>query len=243
MVSSAKMGHNLTGAQMSPKDTAKMAEAVEHYAADVPGNASDLLIARRNETTESGRIGSVPVPGSAKGMLKSTFEKMMGKNPEVLIDKLGERLAYERTGVRLYEAAIAKVQALDTGAGAPPDLLKTLETIRNEEEEHFHLLVAAIEKLGADPTAMTPSADVVGVIALGVMQVLTDPRTNISHALNALLTIELADNAAWELLIEMAESAGQKDIAKSFGKAFTQEEQHLANIKALLRQDQLGQLS
>lgn len=243
MVSSAKLGHNLTGAQMSPKDTEKMVEAAEHYPADVQGNASELMIARRNETAESGRIGSVPIPGSAKGMLKSTFEKMMGKNPEVLIDKLGERLAYERTGVRLYEAAIAKVQALDTGAGAPPDLLTTLQKIRNEEEEHFHLLVAAVEKLGADPTAMTPSADVVGVIALGVVQVLTDPRTNISHALNALLTIELADNAAWELLIEMAESAGQKDIARSFAKALTQEEEHVALIKALLRQDQLTQLS
>lgn len=243
MANSAKLGHNLTGAQMSPKDTEKMVDGVKHYPADVPGNASDLLIARRNETAESDRIGSVPVPGSAKGMLKSTFEKMMGKNPEVLIDKLGERLAYERTGVRLYEAAIAKAQALDTGAGAPPDLLKTLERIRNEEEEHFHLLVAAVEKLGADPTAVTPSADVAGVIALGVMQVLTDPRTNLSHALNALLTVELADNAAWELLIELAEGAGQKDIAKSFGKAVTQEEQHVATIKALLKQDQLDQLS
>lgn len=243
MANSAKLGHNMTGAQMSPKDTKTMVEIVKRYSADVPGNASDLMNARREMAGEAGRIGSVPVPGSAKGMLKSSFEKMMGKNPEVLIDKLGERLAYERTGVRLYEAMIAKVQALDTGKGADPDLLATLQKIRNEEEEHFHLLVWAVEKLGADPTAVTPSADVAGVIALGVMQVLTDPRTNISHGMNALLTVELADNAAWELLIEMAESAGQKDIAKAFEKAFAQEEKHLATIKSLMRQDQLKQLS
>ncbi len=243
MAKSAKMGHNQTGAQMSPKDTDKMIDAVKIYGADVPGNASQIMIARQQENAEAERIGSVPIPGSAKGMVKSALEKLMGKNPEVLIDKLGERLAYERTGVRLYEAMIAKVKALDTGDGPLPDLVASLEQIRNEEEEHFHLLVGAVEKLGADPTAVTPSADVAGVIALGVMQVLTDPRTNISQGMNALLTIELADNAAWELLIELAEGAGQKDMAKSFHKALEQEEKHLAMIKGLLRDDQMAQLS
>jgi ferritin-like metal-binding protein YciE len=134
--------------------------------------------------------------------------------------------------------------ALRTGTekGAPPDLVETLQRIRNEEEEHFHMLVGAVEKMGADPTAMTPSADVVGVVALGVMQVLTDPRTNLSHGLNALLTVELADNAAWELLIELADKAGHGSMAKKFEKALNQEEEHLATIKGLLRQDQLDQL-
>jgi rubrerythrin len=242
MAQAAKLGHNMTGAQMSPKDTDKQREAVQHYGADVPGNASQLMNARVSETREALRIGSVPVPGSAKGMLKATAEKLLGKNPEVLIDKLGERLAYERAGVRLYEAMIAKAKALDTEKGAPPDLVETLQRIRNEEEEHFHMLVGAVEKMGADPTAMTPSADVVGVVALGVMQVLTDPRTNLSHGLNALLTVELADNAAWELLIELADKAGHGSMAKKFEKALNQEEEHLATIKGLLRQDQLDQL-
>lgn len=228
----SKMGHNLTGAQMSPKDTARQLDAIKHFPADVPGNPSQLMNARRDIGAESGRIGSVPVPGSAKGMLKSTFEKMLGKNPEVLINKLGERLAYERTGVRLYEAALAKVHSLEK---ADPGLVTTLQDIRNDEEEHFQLLVSALEKLGADPTAVTPDADVAGVIAMGVMQVLTDPRTDIPQSLNALLTVELADNAAWELLIELSEQAHQKEIAANFKKALAQEERHLATIKGLLR--------
>jgi rubrerythrin len=242
MAKAAKLGTNMTGAQMSPKDTDKQRDAVTHYGADVPGNASDLMNARVSETREAHRIGSVPVPGSAKGMLKAGVDKLMGKNPEVLIDKLGERLAFERTGVRLYEAMIAKAMALDTGDGAPPDLVETLQRIRNEEEEHFHLLVDAVETLGADPTAMTPSADVAGVVAMGVMQILTDPRTNLSHGLNALLTVELADNAAWELLMEMADKAGHGSLAKPFEKALRQEEEHLATIKGLLRQDQMRQI-
>lgn len=228
----SKMGHNRTGAQMSPKDTERQLDALKHFPPDVPGNPSQLLNARREEATEAGRIGSVPIPGSAKGMLKSTFEKLLGKNPEVLINKLGERLAYERTGVRLYEATIAKAQSAEK---VDQGLVTTLQQIRNDEEEHFQLLVSALEKLGADPTAMTPDADVSGVIALGVMQVLTDPRTDIPQSLNALLTIELADNAAWELLIELSEQAHQKDIAANFKKALVQEERHLATIKGLLR--------
>lgn len=236
----SKMGHNLTGAQMSPKDTERQLDAIKHFPPDVPGNPSQLMNARREMGAESGRIGSVPIPGSAKGMLKSTFEKMLGKNPEVLINKLGERLAYERTGVRLYEAALAKVHGLEK---ADPALVTTLQDIRNDEEEHFQLLVSALEKLGADPTAVTPDADVVGVIAMGPMQVLTDPRTDIPQSLNALLTLELADNAAWELLIELSEQAHQKEIAANFKKALAQEERHLETIKGLLREHMREALS
>ena len=37
-------------------------------------------------------------------MLKTALNKLVGVSPEVLIDKLGERLAFERTGTRLYDA-------------------------------------------------------------------------------------------------------------------------------------------
>src|SRR5690606_6192030 len=156
------------------------------------------------------RVGSVPVPGSAKGMLKTTFDMAMGKSPEILIDKLGERLAFERSGVRMYDAMLAKAKALDTVGS---DLVGMLQHIREEEFEHMMMVAEAIETLGADPTAQTPCADIVGVKSLGVMQVLTDPRTNIAQGLNALLTIELEDNAAWEMLIELAEAGGHPNIA------------------------------
>jgi rubrerythrin len=146
---------------------------------------------------------------------------------------LGERLAFERNGVRLYEAMIAKARNLDSGN----DLVGVLQHIRDEEFEHMMLVHAAMEKLGADPTAQTPSADVAGVMAMGIMQVLTDPRTNVAQCMNALLTAELADNAAWELLIELAQAAGHPNIADSFGHAKTQEDDHLVKIKTLMRRD------
>ena len=231
MNKTAKLGHNLTGAHMSPDDTQKMLDYTERRPADVPGSAAEYKSAREQMNREEGQIGSVPVPGSAKGKLKTTFDKMLGNNPELLVDKLGERLAYERTGVRIYEALIAKALACE-GGGA--ELVPTLQQIRNDEQAHMFLLINAIEALGADPTAMTPCADVVGVIGSGPLKVVTDPRTNMGQALNAILTIELADNAAWEMLIQLAEQSGYSKIAKSFAGALVEEERHVNTIRSLL---------
>lgn len=234
MTKAAKLGHNMTGAQMSPEDTQTMLDYTQRRPADVPGSAADLKQAREQMNREHERIGSVPVPGSAKGMLKSTFDKMLGNDPELLMDKLGERLAYERTGVRLYEALIAKAQACE---GHGVELVPTLQQIRNDEQAHMFLLINAIETLGADPTAMTPGADVVGVLGSGALKVITDPRTNMAQALDAILTIELADNAAWEMLIKLSEQSGHPKIASSFENALVEEERHVNTIRSLLMRE------
>src|SRR5690606_5838201 len=251
MTKAAKLGHNMTGAQMSPEDTQKMVEYTERRPADVPGSAAELKRAREQMNREEGQIGSVPIPGSATGTLKSTFDKVLGNNPELPLDKLGERLAYERTGVRLHEAMIAKALACE-GSGA--ELVPTLQQARTDdqahmtllrhatqtlsaEQAHMILLINAIGTLGADPTAMTPCADVVGVIGSGPLKVITDPRTNIAQALNAILTIELADNAAWELLIMLAEQSGHAKIARSFDNALVEEERHVNTIRSLLSRE------
>src|SRR5690606_17104124 len=128
--------------------------------------------------------------------------------------KLGERLAYERSGVRLYEAFIRKCEALQNGVSESLIPLDELWEIRNEEEQHFLMLQDCIRQLGADPTAQTPDADVSGVASMGIMQVLTDPRTTLSQGLEALLSIELIDNAAWELLLELCEEMKLDEMAE-----------------------------
>src|SRR5690606_41459299 len=70
------------------------------FRSDVPGDSKGIMLERVKRAEEADRIGSVPVPGSAKGMLKSTFDMALGKSPELLVDKLGERLAFERSGDR-----------------------------------------------------------------------------------------------------------------------------------------------
>jgi rubrerythrin len=235
-----KLGMNRTGAQMSPLDTQKQIEATERFPADIPADGMQLFEERQQAIVDADNVGSIPVPGSAKGMLKSALDKLRGHDPEVLMDKLGERLAFERTGVRLYDAMIAKASSAE---GGNLELTESLRHIQHEEQEHMEMVWRAIETLGADPTSMTPCADVAGVKALGVMQVLTDPRTTVSQCLNTLLTIELEDNDAWGLLIDLTRQAGHPLIAKEFQHALEQEEKHLSTVRAYVRDNLMAQVS
>jgi rubrerythrin len=70
---------------------------------------------------------------------------------------------------------------------------------------------------------------------MGLMQVLTDPRTTIAQCLNTLLTAELTDNAGWELLSELADSADQPQLLEPFAEALKAEQQHLSIVHDWLR--------
>lgn len=233
MHNATEMGLNYTGAKMSPIDSEQQVKAAQEVPPDIPGDEQKIALVRSAHIDEAEKIGSVPIPGSAKGMLKTALNKLVGVSPEVLIDKLGERQAFERTGTRLYEALIAKARAMELDA----ELLNTLQRFHNEEMEHFKLLVQSLETLGADPSAMTPCADVMGVTSMGLLQVISDPRTNWAQSLNALLTAELSDNAGWEMLIELARISGQSSLADSFQTPLDQEQIHLATVKEWLNDE------
>jgi len=93
------------------------------------------------------------------------------------------------------------------------------------------MLSECVTSLGGDPTAQTPCADVAGTASAGLLQVVTDPRTTLAQSLSAVLTAELTDNAGWELLSELADKVGQKDMAEQFTKALEAEHKHLAVVR------------
>lgn len=232
-------GLNRTGVQMSPLDIEKMLDASRATVPSTEGDDSALAAVRASYSAEADEIGSVPLPGSARGMLTSGMQMLTGNHPQVFLDKLGERLAFERSGTRLYDALIAKCEStMDTPAVLS---LAILQTFRDEEAVHFRLVAEAITRLGGDPTAQTPSADVNGVESMGLLQVLTDPRTSIAHGLHAVLTAELVDHAGWELLIELAEEHGEDDMVANFRAALDEESRHLAQIRAWYEQLTLEQ--
>jgi hypothetical protein len=243
-IATAMSPSNRTGAQASPID-AEAQLAVPPRLRDPRWFAdSDADEMRGSFVSEADALGSVPVPATAKGMAKAGLQALRGNRAQVLIDKLAERLAFERGGVRLYDQLITKCEAL-TAAGStiamPP--LDGLTSIRGDEAAHAQLLVEAIESLGADPTAQTPGADVVGVQSMGLMQVLSDPRTTPTQCLCALLTAELTDNAGWELLSELARDSGQSALAERFAQALQHEAEHLRRIKAWHAEAVLGEHS
>jgi rubrerythrin len=183
------------------------------------GDERDLAKMRLELAREAEPVGSIPEP-TPPGIAA------------VLMDKLGERLAFERSGARLYDALMVKCAA-DESCGVPA---KELRHIRDEEARHFALVGAAIQTLGGDPTAQTPSADVAGVEGMGLMQVLTDPKTTVAQALHAILVAEMTDNAAWDELIELTGQAGNDDLVARFSKARDSEQEHLEKVKGWYKQ-------
>ena len=234
------IGKNRTGiATASLRSSTALIEAAadDSLAGDV--ESSKLLPLRTAFAREADPVGTMPSPASLKGMAKTLVEKLRGRNPMVLLDKLGERLAFERTGVRLYEAVLAKYEASD--AKDPTITMSALLEIRDDELVHVGLLNEAIVQLGGDPTVVTPCADIMGVVGSGYVQALTDPRTTLTQALDVMLGVELADNASWELLIELAGGMGLDTIAADFQHALVDEQRHLMQLRSWVSTQVVGQ--
>jgi ferritin-like metal-binding protein YciE len=232
-------GINRTGAHSSP-ETGRTVEASEQSSPLArPEEEAAFGQLRAEYALEAEPLGSVPAPGTLKGVVQSGLAKLVGKNPEVLIDKIGERLAHERSGVRLYQAFMVKCRVHPSGAASVP--LDELEEMCAAEARHFKLLGDVLVSLGADPTAQSPCADACGIASTGVMQLLSDPRTSLAQALTGLLTVELADYAGWELLIRLAEQAGQDTAATQFAAALAEEQRHLELVRGWLQREVLGQ--
>jgi rubrerythrin len=222
-------GINRTGIATSPIDSVRLERAAEqaHTAGPLDGRA--LIDERARWSRDAGPLGTVPPPATVKGVVKVAMEKLRGHKPTVLIDKLGERLAFERTGTRLYEAVIAKLEGADPHPGGP--MRVDLETIRDAEHRHVAILRDAMLQLGADPTAMTPGADLIAVSGLGWVQAVTDPRTTLNQCLDVLMLAELADRGGWELLIGLTQQLDLDDLARPFQAALAEEEQHVFRVR------------
>jgi rubrerythrin len=238
MKEETQMGLNRTGVQMSPFDASELQKAVEAAGPEPAADGAALADLRKSFITNSDPIGSVPVPATVRGAVSTVTAKLTGDRPEVLLDKLGERLAFERTGTRLYDALITKFDAMQTGT--PSMTRDDLMKIRNDEARHFSLLADAIEALGGDPTAQTPCADVAGVEAMGLMQVVTDPRTTLAQSLHAVLVAEMTDNNGWDHLIALAEDNGQIAMVSDFDAARNEERSHLQSVDRWLQEAVLG---
>jgi rubrerythrin len=229
---SSDVGLNRTGIQTSPLDSKEAIEGAREGLPSMPGTEAGIVEVRAIYARESDGPGTVPVPATLKGMFTTAKELLKGTKPTVFIDKLGERLGFERTGVRLYEAALGKFDLHGTWPGGPSR--EQLEKIMRDELSHFVLVREAIEGLGADPTALTPSANLASVASKGIPEVLVDPRTNLIQCLEALLVAELTDNACWELLIELAQGLGQNELVEQFEMALGVEAEHLLLVQRWL---------
>lgn len=228
----ATPGTNRTGIASAPQRTQEMLAGMEEFPPSSQGSAEDLAQVRISYAKVAEPLGSVPLPADVKGNRTSAAKAAKGAPPLLLMDKLGERLAFERTGTRLYEALVSKHEAFGSFAGGPSR--DDLEHIQHEEFQHLTLLQSVIEQLGGDPTAVTPSADLHATAAHGINMVIVDPRTTLLQSLEAMLMAELADHACWEALVALAQEAGEDALVEPFEQAHTTEQEHLDKVQAWL---------
>ncbi len=226
---------NRTGIQTSPVESKRMVEGaeqltpVEGMPMDGAGIRTRMMFAK-----EADNIGTVPPPGTLKGAAKTAFQTLKGNKPTVFLDQLGARLAFERTGTRLYDALLIKFEAEGGWDGGPT--AAELRQIREEELQHFEMLKECMQNLGADPTAMTPAADVCAVASEGVMKVVVDPRMTLAQSMEGILIAELADHDGWDMLVTLADSMGKNEFANRFRQALADEDRHLMLVRGWLSQ-------
>ena len=219
---------NRTGLQTSPELARELIEGAAAATPSSEGGPEEIAGSRGEYIKEGFPIGSQPsLPAAQEAKADEEVAGMA-----MLLDKLSERLAFERMGTRLYDALINKCETL--GESSPGPTLAELQQIRDEELNHFLILKRAITELGGDPTVQSPCADIAGVASLGILQVLTDPRTSVTQCLQAMLTAELTDNDGWRMLINLSHTLGYAEMVNDFQGALENEEEHLENVRAWL---------
>ena len=232
---SALADGNRTGIATAPELSKELIEGAQAATPSSEGGLADIVEFRSDYIREGFPIGSLPMLPA--GQEAKADEDTAGM--AVLLDKLSERLAFERMGTRLYEALINKCEVL--GESSPGPTLADLQRIRDEEARHFLLINKAVTTLGGDPTVQSPCADVAAVASLGILQVLTDPRTSVAQCLQAILTAELTDNDGWRMLIDLAQTLGHTELVADFQKALEHEEEHLTSVRGWLSEQILQQ--
>ena len=231
-VMEAELFLNRTGVMTNPDLSAELIQGAKKTVPSSEGNGKQIAAHRAEYLKEGLPIGSPPVIVTNDNLGQKELV-VDADRMSVLLDKLGERLAFERQGTRLYEAFLQKLeQAPLENVDGPSS--EDLRHICEEELEHFKLLQKAIAEIGGDATVQTPSADVAGVLSHGIVQVVSDPRTTIPQTLQAILSAELADNDGWQMLNELAGQLGYSDLATKCEKAFQQEQEHLENVRGWL---------
>jgi bacterioferritin (cytochrome b1) len=153
------------------------------------------------------------------------MDKLVNVNREKVIDLLLERLTFERAGVKLYDAIIDRIQS--SGDAQMKRMLEQLRENRDQEKEHEEWLEEQIRAAGGDPRAMGDLAKLVEQESSGIESVILEGTPEISHMLHALLVAELADNAGWDLLVDLASEAADEKAKREFKKRLHEEEDHL----------------
>ncbi len=133
------------------------------------------------------------------------------RGPEhlLLVDKLMERCAFERTTACLYEAIDLRVAEHGSFPGGPTRAM--LSGFAKTKLRHVDVVAAALYAFGAGPPPDAP-AFVSHAALRAVLALVEDPGTALPAALDAIAIVELADERAWGVLVELCRRAGNPGL-------------------------------
>lgn len=216
---STTSGTNHTGLAPHGDVLARMIEGASEFPPTSSGGPAGIAEVR----IDYARIGEPPatMPGTPVAPARLP-----------LIDRLGARMQFERTGTRLYDALISKLDAYGSFDGGPSR--QELLQIREQELGHALLTQELVGSLGGDSTAITPGANLQAVASQGISCVLLDPRTSLIDCLEAMLIIELTDQDSWGMLARIAEPLGDAGMIDKIRQAQKTELEHLAKVRGWL---------
>ncbi|HEX3479961.1 MAG TPA: ferritin-like domain-containing protein [Kofleriaceae bacterium] len=212
-------GNNHTGLAPHPKERDDMVQGAREFKPTSSGGPDEIAQLRIAYARAGGPHGTM-----------STASVDPARLP--VLDKLGARLQFERTGTRLYDALISKLDAYGSFEGGP-SRAQLLE-IREQEFAHALLAQELIRGLGGDPTMVTPCASLQATASRGIVNVLVDPRTSLIDCLETILVAELADQDSWAALARSAEALGDAGMAAKITQAQQTELQHLKKVRGWL---------
>ncbi len=156
------------------------------------------------------------------------MEKLAQHGSAKVIDVLTERLAFERAGVKLYDRILEVMRAAPDQNVAR--MLEEMQKHRDDEKEHEEWLEAQIRALGGDAHGETDRSRLVTRESKGIEEVVMSD-AELPHLLHALLAAELVDNAGWDLLVQLADEAGDREAKKELKKRLHEEEDHLLFLR------------
>jgi len=213
---SLRTGNNRTGLAVAP-DRRAMLDVPDDLGPTSRGSVDEILGVRNRYAREGGPPGTMP------------REPRVDKDLLPLLDLMAARLAFERTGIRLYEALLGKLDTFGGFRGGPER--RDLVRMKDQEHAHVYMLEGMISELGADTTAVTPCANREVLASRGLTDVLTDPRTSFLDGLETIVLAELADHEQWVGLVEMARDINRDDLVRPFVDAQRTEDDHLSKVR------------
>lgn len=214
---STSKGSNHTGLPLNREVIQQMRDGTAEFGPTSGGDATGISDLRVRYAKAGAPVGTMPSVERPAAIHRA-------------LDKLGARLQFERSGTRLYEALISKLDAYGGFTGGPRRA--ELAHIRDEEHHHALLVQDLIRSLEGDPTVLTPCANLQALATRGLCDVLTDPRVTFIEGLDVIAVAELIDNESWDQLVPTLATAGVgNELLSRVRKAHKTEQDHLTKVR------------